>query len=467
VGEYAPVTAPSPSDWQAPLLDRAVPVPVPAARRDPVAWPGYVPRPSVRVLRLPAGPVAAVWDFSAYGGSFGEDDATALVAAADLARAERVPLLTLVRSGGTRLQEGMAALVGIPRARLALQALAAAGVPHLSVADTPTTGGIWVSVVSGADLRVAVEGATVGFSGPRVVEAVTGTAPPPGSHTASSACAAGLVDAALPGPEVPGWIAAALRALTPDPQPVPAPAVAALPSYGGWEQVRRSRARTSGGADLLARLLTDAVPLRAPRSDDTVAAVVGRAAGRPAVGVALAARVGVRPTPDGFRLAARAYRLADRLGLPVLSLVDTPGAEPGSAAEQDGLAPAIGEALDALLLCRTPTVALVHGEGGSGGALAAAAADVVLLTADAWFAAIGPEGASAALRRPAEQCADLLRLTPADLLDLGAADALLAAPQDALWHLAELEGREDEARRAQRVRRWSGPLPGRLAPQQP
>ena len=302
----------------------------------------------------------------------------------------------------------------------------------------------------------------MGFSGPRVVEAVTGTAPPPGSHTAASACAAGLVDAALPGPEVVRWVGAALRALTPEPQPVPAPSQPAAPAHGGWKQVARSRRRTTGGADLLARLLTDAVPLRAAGSDDTVAAVVGRAAGRPAVGVALASRVGVRPTPDGFRLAARAYRLADRLGLPVLSLVDTPGAEPGTAAEQDGLAPAIGEALDALLVCRSPTLALVHGEGGSGGALAAAAADLVLLTGEAWFAAIGPEGASAALRRSPQECADLLRLTPADLLELGAADALLAQPEDALWHLAELAGQDDEVRRAARVRRWSAPVPGTL-----
>ena len=465
MGEYAPVTASSQPDWQAPLLEGAVPVPLAAARRDPAAWPGYDPRPSVRVLCLASGLVAAVWDFSAYGGSFGEDDASALVAAVDLARARQVPLLTLVRSGGTRLQEGMAALVGIPRARLALLALSAAGLPHLSVADAPTTGGVWVSVVQAADLRVAVEGATVGFSGPRVVEAVTGTAPPPGSHTATSACAGGLVDAALPGAEVPRWVAAALRALTPEPRPVPAPEPAVPDaSGGGWKQVARSRRRTTGGADLLGALLTDGVPLRAARSDDTVAAVVGRAAGRPAVGVALAARVGVRPTPDGFRLAARAYRLADRLGLPVLSLVDTPGAEPGAAAEQDGLAAAIGEALDCLLVCRSPTVALVHGEGGSGGALAAAAADVVLLTPDSWFAAIAPEGASAALRRSPQECADLLRLTPADLLALGAADALLARPQDALWHLAELAGQDGEARRDRRVRRWSSPLPGTLEP---
>ena len=466
MGEYAPVN----SDWRGPLLQDATRLEVPYAGRDPSRWPGYTPRPAVTVWRLASGPVCAAWDFSVYGGSFGEDDASALVAAAATAVAERRPLLTLVRSGGTRLQEGMAALVGIPRARLALLDLAAAGLPHLSVADAPTTGGVWISVASAADLRVAVDGATVGFAGPRVVEAVTGQLPPAGSHTARSAYGAGLVDACLPAEEVPGWLARALTALACEPVDVPAagPGVEP-PRRGGWEQVQAARARTTSGGDLLDALLADGVPLRAPGGDPTVAARLGRLAGRPVVGVALAAELGGRPTPDGYRLAARAYRLAGRLGLPVLSLVDTPGAEPGTASEEGGIAPAMGEALDALLQCPSPTVALVHGEGGSGGALAAAACDRLLLTPDSYFAAIGPEGAAAALRRPAAECADLLRLTPADLVALGAADAVLGDPGDVVGWVADLV-REDVSagadgaprRRRQRISRWRRPLPGRL-----
>jgi len=447
-------------DWRAALLAGATAVEVPAPGRNPAAWPGYVPRQAVSVWRLPSGPVAAAWDFSAYGGSFGEDDATALVEAARLAVAERRPLLTLVRSGGTRLQEGMAALVGIPRARLALLDLAAAGLPHLSVADAPTTGGVWISVASAADLRCGVEGATVGFAGPRVVAAVTGVLPAEGSHTATSAHRAGLVDAVLPAAEVAGWLERVLTALTPAPVDVPAPGKGNAPERSGWEQILASRARTVSGSDLLQQLVADAVPLRAPRGDRTVTAVVGRLAGRPVVAVALAAELGGRPTPDGYRLASRAYRLAGRLGLPVLSLVDTPGAEPGTEAEEGGIAPAMGETLDALLTCPTPTLALVHGEGGSGGALAAAAADRVLVGPDAYFAAIGPEGAQAALRRPARECADLMRITPADLLALGAADALVTDPGDVAGHLIALLEVPD--RLARRRQRWSSPLPGRL-----
>jgi acetyl-CoA carboxylase carboxyl transferase subunit beta len=447
-------------DWRTPLLAGGTRRTVAVAGRDPARWPGYTPRTAVTAWRLESA-VAAAWDFSAYGGSFGEDDATVLAAAAATAVADRLPLLTLVRSGGVRLQEGMAALVGIPRARIALQQLADAGLAHVSVADAPTTGGVWIAVTCAADLRVAVEGATVAFAGPRVVEAFTGVLPPEDSHTAESAYAAGLVDALLPGEQVPAWLGRVLTALRPEPAPVGAAPTRTAPDVRGGVQVEHARARTQGGSGLLAHLLTDTVALRAPRGDDTVAAVVGRLAGRPVVGVAVAAEIGQRPTPDGYRLATRAYRLAARLQLPVLSLVDTPGADPGTASEDGGIAAAMGEALDALLACPTPTVALVHGEGGSGGALAAATADLVLVTEDAYFAAIGPEGAAAALRKPAGECADLMRITPADLLALGFADAV-AEPADAAAHLARLCEMSAAERLVRRRDRWGGPLPGHL-----
>jgi acetyl-CoA carboxylase carboxyl transferase subunit beta len=121
----------------------------------------------------------------------------------------------------------------------------------------------------------------------------------------------------------------------------------------------------------------------------------------------------------------------------------------------------MAEALDALLSCPSPTVALVHGEGGSGGALAAAAADVVLVGPDAYFAPIGPEGATAALRRPREECADRMRITPADLLALGFADAL-GGPEHLAGQVARLTAVPVEERLRTRLLRWSGPLPGSL-----
>jgi acetyl-CoA carboxylase carboxyl transferase subunit beta len=143
----------------------------------------------------------------------------------------------------------------------------------------------------------------------------------------------------------------------------------------------------------------------------------------------------------------------------VLSLVDTPGADPGTTAEEAGIAPAMGEALDALLACPSPTVALVHGEGGSGGALAAACADVVLMTPDSYFAAIGPEGAAAALRRSAQECADLMRITPAEQLALGFADEVVT-PMAVGRHVQRLVAMSGEERLVRRWARWGAALPG-------
>src|SRR5579875_299220 len=105
-----------------------------------------------RAVSWSAGPVAGrravtvSWDFTVRGGSFGAAEAAAFECAVEAAVGERLPLVSRIRSGGTRLTEGMAALVGIPRALLALQRLAAAGLPHVAVCDQPTTGGIWVAV---------------------------------------------------------------------------------------------------------------------------------------------------------------------------------------------------------------------------------------------------------------------------------------------------------------------------------
>jgi acyl-CoA carboxylase subunit beta len=446
--------------------------------RDPLGWPGYEPRPAVRYGAGRIGGrdvVVAVWDFTTYGGSFGEAEATAFTHAASRAMTTRRPLVSLIRSGGTRMQEGMAALVGIPRAALALDELASARVPHVAVADQPTTGGVWVAVASNADLRVGVAGATVGFSGPRVVEAMTGQALPPTSHTAESAYAAGLLDGVVDPTEVETWIGRALRALAPHedhglhgevfaPEPPESPDP---PATTGWEQVRRSReAGRPDGARLLRAVLEDSVELGS--ADRRVTAAVGRSAvGRSTVGVALGSAKGARPGPAGYRLVERAAALANRLGGDLLLLVDTPGADPSAASEAGGIASAINAAMAAVLNCRTPTLAVVHGEGGSGGALAAATADAVLLTDTGYFAVLAPEGAAATLHVSPEDAANRIGLTPQDLIDLGFADAMVPGDPAQLrvalaTHLALLGSMSDSTRFVSRRARWGTPLPGRI-----
>ncbi len=135
--------------------------------------------------------------------------------------------------------------------------------------------------------------------------------------------------------------------------------------------------------------------------------------------------------PEGYRKAQRLMELADRFELPVLTFVDTAGAYPGVASEERGQAGAIARCIEACLGVRVPLVAVVIGEGGSGGAIAIAAADRVLMLEHAIYSVISPEGCASILWRSATQAAEAaqaLRLTAADLRQLGVIDRMIEEP---------------------------------------
>jgi acetyl-CoA carboxylase carboxyl transferase subunit beta len=166
------------------------------------------------------------------------------------------------------------------------------------------------------------------------------------------------------------------------------------------------------------------------------------------------------PSAAGFGLLIRAAQLASRIDAALVVLVDTPGADPHT--EAAGLAASIAEAMTAVLECRSPTVALVHGAGGSGGALAGAVTDLVGVGPHGWFAALAPEGAAAALRRDLPEVTDLMHVTPADLISQGFADTFVPTERIAEWlsaGLVELRARPVNARLRHRYERWSHGLP--------
>ncbi len=137
------------------------------------------------------------------------------------------------------------------------------------------------------------------------------------------------------------------------------------------------------------------------------------------------------PHPEGYRKAMRVMELADRFGLPIVSLVDTPGAYPGIGAEERGQAMAIAENLKFMLRLKTPIVVAVIGEGGSGGALAIAVGDVLLAMQFSIYSVISPEGCAAILWRDgklAPKAAEALKLTADDLYELGIVDEVVPEP---------------------------------------
>jgi len=135
--------------------------------------------------------------------------------------------------------------------------------------------------------------------------------------------------------------------------------------------------------------------------------------------------------PEGYRKALRLMRLADKFGLPIISLIDTAGAYPGIGAEERHIAEAIAVNLREMMLLEVPIIAVVIGEGGSGGALGIGVADRVLVLENAYYSVISPEGCAAILwkdRAAAAKAAEALKITAKDLLELGLADEVVPEP---------------------------------------
>ncbi len=177
--------------------------------------------------------------------------------------------------------------------------------------------------------------------------------------------------------------------------------------------------------------------------------------------------------PEGYRKAIRLMNLADRFGLPVVTLVDTPGAYPGKGAEERGQSEAIARSTETCLNLRTPLISIVIGEGGSGGAVAFATANRVAMLENSIYSVISPEGCASILWKDAEkmrEAAEALRLTSTDLAELGVCDWVISEPTGGAHRdpktaiksvgkalgemLADLDGKSADDVRADRRRKY-------------
>lgn len=366
--------------------------------------------------------------FDVHGGTMGVAVGEKVVRAYERACRGSLPIVVVTRTGGARVQEGMLALAQLARTATAARRHAETGLLSLGLYGSPTTGGVFASYASLVDVRAAHQDAVIGFAGPRVAEDALGVRLPAGAHTARLLHDHGMLDALVEVGDEATWLEAALG-MRDRPLPKRAlPVVDEPEEPGAWGEVLRARAPgRPTGIDRAARLCSSWTELRG--SDATVRAGLATIAGARCVVVATDRYHGEgRPKPAGYRLAQRAVALAGRLGLPVVTLVDTPGADPSPEAEADGIGIEIARTFAALAGCPTPTVAVCVGEGGSGGALALSHADRLLMCEHAIFSVIGPEGAAAILERDARkapQLAEQLKLTANDLVAMGVADMVI------------------------------------------
>jgi acetyl-CoA carboxylase beta subunit/acetyl-CoA carboxylase alpha subunit len=430
-------------------------------------------------------------EFGFLAGSIGVATAERLIAAVERATEEGLPLLAAPVSGGTRMQEGTVAFLQMIGITAAIARHKQAGLPYLVYLRNPTFGGVLASWGSLGHVTIAEPGASIGFLGPRVYQALYGEPFPEGVQTAEHLLERGVIDAVVPHEEIADVADRALRVLAArntwhrsrlEEEPHPEDGTDAddpEDERSAWDVVLASRRSDRPGVRRLLRTAaTDVVGLSgtgAGERDPGLLLALARFGGAPCVvlgqdrrGQSMSAPLG----PGALREARRGMHLAAELRLPLVSLIDTPGAALSKEAEEGGLAGEIARCLQDLVMLQAPTLAVLLGQGTGGGALALAPADRVLAAANGWLGPLPPEGASAIVYRDLDHAGEMAQqqgVRATDLWRAGIVDRVVPERPDAAdeptefclrlgrvlgEELAGLLGRDDVERFRSRLHRY-------------
>lgn len=393
--------------------------------------------------------VLVAMDFHFMGGSMGSVVGEKVTLAFELAIKEKLPIVIVAAGGGARMQEGMLSLMQMAKTASAAQRLHNARLPYISVLTDPTTGGIYASFASLADVIIAEHGALIGFAGPRVAATTTGSESPSESRIAESLFQHGMIDLVVDRTKLRTLLILLLEFLEPRyrltlGKKTGYPRTPASRETA-WETVQLARHQQRPTAlDYIGRMMSNFIELHGDRLYGDDGAIVGGVAdlsGQPVVVIGQergheeegrAARHEGRARPEGYRKAQRLLKLAAKFRLPVVTLVDTPGADPSMECEKRGIGLALAHCLALMAELPTPVISAVIGEGGSGGALAIGLADRVLMMEKAIYSVISPEGGAVILYRDAtraEELAPSLKITAQDCKSLGVIDVVVPEPE--------------------------------------
>ena len=425
----------------------------------------------------------AACEFRFLAGSIGIAASRRLIRAIERATAEGIPLLASPTSGGTRMQEGTAAFVEMANISAAIARHKAKGLAYLVYLRNPTTGGVMASWGSLGHITVAEPSALVGFLGPRVYEAMYDKEFPEGVQTSENLFEHGLIDGVLPPEEIPDIVDRALAVITArPPEPIDDPEPTELSAdVDAWDSIERSRRPERPGVRRFLRYAaTDVIPLNGTgqgESDPGMLLALARFEGAPCVLLGQLHRAGSEISamgPGALRAARRGMRLARQLRLPLVTVIDTPGAALSPEAEEGGLAGEIARCLADLVTLNAPSISILLGQGCGGGALALLPANRILAAQHAWLSPLPPEGASAIMYRTADHAPDMARsqgVRSVSLLHEGIVDRIVSEHPDAAdepedfcqrlgkvlrYELAELTSKSTHTLLAQRLQRYSG-----------
>ncbi len=408
--------------------------------------------------------------------SMGEVVGEKIARAVERATDERLPVILFACSGGARMQEGIVSLMQMAKTSAALRRHSEAGLLYISVLTDPTTGGVTASFAMLGDVILAEPKALIGFAGPRVIEQTIGQKLPKGFQQSEFLLEHGFIDGIVERSQMKEALAQILalhdrrRAGNLDENDRldecwkvtdadKADTDKAETGKNGrlnqgldinnkladaWDRVQLSRMNNRPvGSDYIQELFTDFMEFHGDRyfaDDKAIIGGIARFRGTPVTVIAQAKGTNTReniernfgmPSPDGYRKALRLMKQAEKFGRPVICFVDTPGAFCGLEAEERGQGEAIARNIYEMSGLKVPVLAVIIGEGGSGGALAMATADEVWMLENSIYSILSPEGFASILWKDsskAREAAGVMRLTAEDLYQMGMVEQVLAEP---------------------------------------
>ena len=390
--------------------------------------------------------------------------------AVEYATKKKLPVILFCCSGGARMQEGILSLMQMEKTSAALKRHSDAGNLYISVCTDPTTGGVTASFAMLGDIILSEPKAMIGFAGPRVIEQTIGKQLPEGFQRAEFQLEHGFVDAIIDradmrdvlgkllayhpkarsklakNAEVAGRNMNIFKTLDVQLQhdvkeandAATGPAENPL---SAWEKVLSVRKPSRLGAREYINALFDGfIELHGDRYFRDDPAIVGGLAtfnGIPVTVIGIdrghelnemmRANFGM-PSPEGYRKGIRLMKQAEKFGRPVITFVNTSGAYPGKEAEENGQGEAIARSIFEMSGLKIPTLAIMLGEGGSGGALALAVGNEVWMMENAIYSILSPEGFASILWKDgnrAQEAASVMKITAQDLYKLGVVDSII------------------------------------------
>lgn len=379
-----------------------------------------------------------------------------IVKAVERATEEELPVFIFCCSGGARMQEGIVSLMQMAKTSAAIKKHSDAGLLYVPILTDPTTGGVTASFAMLGDIILGEPGALVGFAGPRVIKQTIGQELPAGFQRSEFLVKHGIIDGIVTRDKLKDTMYRLIvthkkrkgyanfntneeekfdisevlkeRLISDEPKTP-------------WEKLKGARQMSRpSGLDYAKYICDDFTEIHGDRTmndDRAVVGGIGHIDGQPVTVIsqvkgASSAECMERnfgmPLPDGYRKALRLMKQAEKFNRPIITFVNTPGAFCGLEAEERGMGEAIARNLYEMSSLKVPVLAILIGEGGSGGALALAVGNQVWMLENATYSILSPEGYASILWKDssrAEEAAEVMKITAQDLKELGIIEQII------------------------------------------